>query len=353
MAQTTYALHHGTSSQTPSSPFTTAPLPPRSHTSPPTPSQHQPYTGYAYPYGSYHGYPGYTPYAHPAVKVPNASTTSIIAPKPAATSSTASKTISTTTTKEKDVSTVDESDAWVAAQHILKAINFRSLQSTPTIDATAKPVTDSVPVGGRGAFHTPPAMASLGKDTEDDGLGRATLTDDERASLQAQLALLAAQLSEIAAEEDEEPIQVVEEAQHRVHPAHSEPQSESRPPPATIQEGLARASSTLMDVNQFPDDADDGFTLFYPQGQQSTDSANPVQTEVPSVSLERAQPDAIPPPADLAVTPLPAESAPSAAPAAETPPPANDVMDAESEEDDDDMEMVDVDSYMRSEGIRT
>lgn len=91
--------------------------------------------------------------------------------------------------KEKTADTTvvgDEAgDAWEAAQHILKAINFDSLQNELSANLA------SAVASGSGTAATTEGEA-------EDGLGTATLTDEERASLQAQLALLAAQLSEIA-----------------------------------------------------------------------------------------------------------------------------------------------------------
>ena len=103
--------------------------------------------------------------------------------------------------KARSVSHSDE-DAWEAAQHILSAINFGSLQCQSSWKAQSNATSGS---SQRSSAPEPPIMASLSADaTEEDGLGRATLTDEERASLQAQLALLAAQLSEIASEDTED-----------------------------------------------------------------------------------------------------------------------------------------------------
>lgn len=73
-----------------------------------------------------------------------------------------------------------DSDAWEAAQHILKAINFGAAAPVP-------PVVAAADVDLAVAREAP----------------RAVLSDAERAGLQAQLALLAAQLAEIAEEEEE------------------------------------------------------------------------------------------------------------------------------------------------------
>jgi hypothetical protein len=96
------------------------------------------------------------------------------------------------------------SDAWEAAQTILKAINFGSLlqasvakPSVPTISPLSPlaPSGSTVPVPDRRL--TPPV-------TVDNNMTNAAagpvqvLSNRDRASLQAQLALLAAQLAEIA-----------------------------------------------------------------------------------------------------------------------------------------------------------
>jgi hypothetical protein len=93
------------------------------------------------------------------------------------------------------------SDAWEAAQAILKAINFGSLlQAT-----TAKPAVSPVPQ------PSPPANSVQVGPASDQATASETVThahasanpiqplsERDRASLQAQLALLAAQLAEIA-----------------------------------------------------------------------------------------------------------------------------------------------------------
>lgn len=93
------------------------------------------------------------------------------------------------------------SDAWEAAQAILKAINFGSLlQST-----TAKPAAPSVrqPSPPANSVHVGPASdQATASETVTHANASAipiqSLSERDRASLQAQLALLAAQLAEIA-----------------------------------------------------------------------------------------------------------------------------------------------------------
>lgn len=237
---------------------------------------------------------------------------------------TASKTVPSTTGKEKDGAPLeDSSDAWEAAQHILKAINFGWLQGGPSSSTQSQANAVGTRTSGQPSVTAPPPiMASLGPDVnapgEDDGLGRVSLTDEERASLQAQLALLAAQLSEIAAEEDEDMSDDDAEVQVPQTPQpQSQPQLQPAQPPevsktvVVISADRGRSPpSMIVDVNQFPDDGE-GFTLIAPEATSSTD--------VP-MSAPQVQPTG-----------------------------ANE----EESDEDEDMEMVDVDSYMQSEGIRT
>jgi hypothetical protein len=86
------------------------------------------------------------------------------------------------------------SDAWEAAQAILKAINFGSLLQATTAKPAAPPVPQLSPAAN--SVHVGSAS--------DQATASATVTsiqplsERDRASLQAQLALLAAQLAEIA-----------------------------------------------------------------------------------------------------------------------------------------------------------
>lgn len=99
------------------------------------------------------------------------------------------------------------SDAWEAAQNILKAINFGQLFQMSNEDGVATHV-DTVAV-----THVPPPVFAgsvevssthdsqvvvAPTDASQSSLLRAELSGDERAALQAQLALLAAQLAEFA-----------------------------------------------------------------------------------------------------------------------------------------------------------
>ena len=109
-------------------------------------------------------------------------------------------------------SAVDEevgegSDAWEAAQAILKAINFGSLlQAT-----TAKPAAPPLPQ------PSPPANLVSDRATADASAAGGpvqSLSEKDRASLQAQLALLAAQLAEIAEDTLASDLNVVDQDVH-------------------------------------------------------------------------------------------------------------------------------------------
>jgi len=100
--------------------------------------------------------------------------------------------------------TVDEvgegSDAWEAAQAVLKAINFGSLMQATTAKPAALPVRQPSPA------NSVPAGSASDQMTAGETVTQAStpavpvqpLSERDRASLQAQLALLAAQLAEIA-----------------------------------------------------------------------------------------------------------------------------------------------------------
>ena len=83
------------------------------------------------------------------------------------------------------------SDAWEAAQAILKAINFGSSLQVTAVKPTAPP-----PVNLALAGSTPATDRT--NDASAASAPAHVLSDGDRASLQAQLALLAAQLAEIA-----------------------------------------------------------------------------------------------------------------------------------------------------------
>lgn len=201
MAQAAYAAQ--APSQTSSSPFTHAPLANRSSAtnspavpSPPTSQASKTttssYGSYSYGYPGYPSYPGYPPHPH---ATPSASTltSSTNAAKPPETEKHPA---------ESDTpSVVDSGDAWEAAQHILKAINFGSLQPQAAESTSASAQPPPAPITASGLD----ILSSIGASVSTESApSRAGLTDEERASLQAQLALLAAQLSEIAELDDDE-----------------------------------------------------------------------------------------------------------------------------------------------------
>jgi hypothetical protein len=93
------------------------------------------------------------------------------------------------------------SDAWEAAQAILKAINFGSILQATTAKQPGPPHFQPSPPTN--SVHAGPASDRALASGVMNGGGAASgsvqeLSDRDRASLQAQLALLAAQLAEIA-----------------------------------------------------------------------------------------------------------------------------------------------------------
>jgi len=211
-------MHHAP--QPPSSPFTTAPLQHhhhhQQHTQYPQSGQ-QPHPGYPYGYppSNYPAYGalGYPPYLPPTEKSTSQAQASKTTPAtataaPASASTSASVALPATKEGEKDgLEDAHDASAWEAAQHILEAINFGSFGLQAADSAPGAPPT--VDGGASAAMsHPPPLIASTGIDlsatiSESSVDVRTTLTDEERASLQAQLALLAAQLVEIADAEDD------------------------------------------------------------------------------------------------------------------------------------------------------
>ncbi|KAH7928473.1 hypothetical protein BV22DRAFT_1117606 [Leucogyrophana mollusca] len=165
------------------SPFTHAPL---AHPGPSPPYPGYGYPGYAQkttPHTSTHAAPHTAAHTTPQ---PQSQPQNQNAPQPAPADETG-----------------EGSDAWEAAQSILKAINFGQLlqMSAEGDGADSRAGAD----GGAGVGAGLPVEGSVGGggDADDDGGGRtpqAGLTGDERAALQAQLALLAAQLAEMADE---------------------------------------------------------------------------------------------------------------------------------------------------------
>ncbi|KAF8911185.1 hypothetical protein CPB84DRAFT_1763539 [Gymnopilus junonius] len=184
------------SNSTPAPPFTHAPLVHNSSTS--TQSAAQP-TYATQPYG-YPYYPGYP--TQPQASTSATPATTITA---AAAHLTADKTTPATANADAD------SDAYEAAQNILNAINFGSMyslspeerqgeQGDKTTEEQQAEVTngvEAIATNAGSAMAPPTQIASDGS------------VEDPRAELQAQLALLAAQLAELAQAEDSAPLQQV------------------------------------------------------------------------------------------------------------------------------------------------
>ena len=101
------------------------------------------------------------------------------------------------------------SDAWVAAQNILKAINFGSLMDL-NVGNDEVAVSGVHEAGEQQLLHPPPPQASS-HETSSAGVEPTSprappveLSPQDRAALQAQLALLAAQMAELAEDDGEE-----------------------------------------------------------------------------------------------------------------------------------------------------
>ena len=240
----------------PSSPFTHAPLQHNNNNNQPPKGQqpsHYPNYQYQYPYGHYPGHP-----QQPQLTAEKPAAHAALLPNPT--------TENNAPTEEKD-----EGDAWEAAQHILQAINFSSLASG---SASANRPGSPPALGASAADELGAALAALtnaaaAAAAAEAGVRaeapRTTLTDDERASLQAQLALLAAQLTEIAEDEDDDD----DDPPAPAAPAHSEPSGSApvvpgpvltaAPPPAKTVElpppPIAAYSGThlVLDINAFPE----------------------------------------------------------------------------------------------------
>ena len=182
------------------SPFTHVPLPQpgargeQGHdASTPTPASVQeknsPYPHYPYHYPTGAPYPRYGPSGLPPVSKEDAAERQSASGEAAPVESNA-------------IDEVGEgSDAWEAAQAILKAINFGSLLQSTTAKPAAPPVQQASPPAD--SVHAGPAsdQATTSETMTHANVSAAPvqpLSERDRASLQAQLALLAAQLAEIA-----------------------------------------------------------------------------------------------------------------------------------------------------------
>lgn len=191
----------------PTSPFTHAPLSQSARgalahgpsTSMPTSAQEKapPYSHFQYQYPPSAAYPSYGLPGPPPISKGGSS----VEQQPVAA---VSNTIVQAASSEGNAGNEEVgegSDAWEAAQAILKAINFGSiLQATTAKQAGPPPFQPSPPPN---SVHTWPASDRALASDAMNGAGAAAspvqaLSDRDRASLQAQLALLAAQLAEIA-----------------------------------------------------------------------------------------------------------------------------------------------------------
>jgi hypothetical protein len=190
------------------SPFTHAPLsqPARGalahdlSTPMPTSAQENapPYTHYQYQYPPSAAFPGFGLPGPPPVSKGDSS----VEQQPvAAVSNTATVQAASSEGNAVNEEVGEGSDAWEAAQAILKAINFGSiLQATTAKQPGPPPFQPSPPTN---SVHAGPASGRALASDVMNGAGVAAspvqeLSDRDRASLQAQLALLAAQLAEIA-----------------------------------------------------------------------------------------------------------------------------------------------------------
>lgn len=154
----------------------------------------------------------------------------------------------------------DVTDAYEAAQNILKAINFSNLLPLPSenenkANGEVQSTSTQLPVAQQGSWLSAPITAS-----------DATTPDaNPRAELQAQLALLAAQLAELAREGDVQPSELQLDASTHFQPSNraSIPQpssyiSESATPstPPLLTES-APAPVTQEEEESDSDDMDD------------------------------------------------------------------------------------------------
>ncbi|KAI0004564.1 hypothetical protein BJV74DRAFT_808148 [Russula compacta] len=191
-AQMALPVSHGAPT---TSPFTHAPLPQptRGNPSTPTPTsaQEKPlqYPSYPYLYSPDMVYPGYGLSAPPPVSKGECSAEQ----QPVAAVSDGPSQAAAGESEAINEEVGEGSDAWEAAQAILKAINFGSLlQVTANKPAVPHVCRPSTPANSLPASDPAPAS-----DKATDSGAVQGLSDRDRASLQARLALLAAQLAEI------------------------------------------------------------------------------------------------------------------------------------------------------------
>ncbi|KAF8061612.1 hypothetical protein FPV67DRAFT_1452524 [Lyophyllum atratum] len=182
----------------PASPFTHAPLVHHHQ----QPAQNQPYQppGFGFSFQQPQGYPGFQQQPQ--------------APAQTAQPSSAAAAASTSATGPLQTEGAVH-DAWEAAQNILKAINFDSLLQLPVEDEKAREQDNAVAGPSTVASTALPVTATAGLDLFSGAVpGEIDVSAESsmayyaagRAELQAQLALLAAQLAELSQEDDADPV---------------------------------------------------------------------------------------------------------------------------------------------------
>jgi len=186
------------------SPFTHTPLSqpgrgaltsnPSSTPHPSSQEKTQQFPPYSYPYPPGAAYPRYTVSAAP----PLASKSDSSADKqPTVTGSDTNAQVTPGESSVTNEGVGEGSDAWEAAQAILKAINFGSPLQVTAAKPTASPLCQATPPVNL-ALAGPAPASDRTNDVSAAAAPVHVLSDGDRASLQAQLALLAAQLAEIA-----------------------------------------------------------------------------------------------------------------------------------------------------------
>lgn len=350
--------------------------------------QHQPYaySSYPYPQGAF---PGYT-----APPPPAASAAASAQTQPAPTTPTAAPAAAAAEPKSADTqsnSSKDVSDAYEAAQSILKAINFGSLLQLPAEETQegvaaretrphSQPPANTALIASAGQPST--LLAALGGTQATAVVApHAQVSANSRADLQAHLALLAAQLVELArvdegSSKDAAPpppppqAQVQQPAQpvpvHSVpyypphvaymylpHQQHNQPHPQPQPPlppPAIVDEGVPMAA--LLPPEPAPPQPPTTQTSVQEAEETPTHQQQESQLQPPprTEPTPQAPPDAPPdrPEADSGLSgdapslqPPNGESQPQRQASPGLSPMEDDTLDAEYESDDDeDMEEV-------------
>src|SRR5712671_3004104 len=154
----------------------------------------QRYPPYPYPYPPGAAYPGYTVSVAPP---PASKGETSAAKQPMVTGSDTNAQVTPGENNATNEGVAEGSDAWEAAQAILKAINFGSSLQATAVKPTAPPLRQAPPPVNLALAGSTPATDRT-NDASAASAPAHVLSDGDRASLQAQLALLAAQLAEIA-----------------------------------------------------------------------------------------------------------------------------------------------------------